>query len=839
MRRTVSALLFFIAVTAYTQTNITGIVIDQSSNTPLPFALIITSSGDKIIGDSEGKFNWNTDVIPEFFNIHYPHYESIKVPVVKTQFHFEFRLEKTPPTRHPSNPENDTLASHLIEKAIKQKVKNDPEKGLRSFEFDSYSKIIITADKDSIVGKPDSIFIRKKGKFVLKTIDTTSLFLKKQLANSHLFISEKISEIRFKYPGRRQEYILGSHISGFEKPVNELLTLSLQSFSLYKDTFTLVGEDFKAPLAHNALKHYDYKVLDTVKNSGRLLYILFFYPKKTTGPEEISGLIYLDKENLAIQKGVIQLKKGIIVNAVQNFKFFKDEKCWFPVEKNITIRKKPNSSKISLFGNTINIDKKNKYLNDSISLSSHQQKISDYVVLNAKEQYFNIKLNTGTSYPAQGIDIVLDKNIAERDEFFWNKYRQQPFSEKDRETYRFLDSLSTSKKVETKVSLLRKLTQGYLGTRYVDFDLRYLIKYNNFEGFKPGVGAITNDRFSKKLKLSAYGLYGFKDKDFKYGLGIETKLNRYTDTWVGFMFTDDLTETGSEPFITDGRAFYVFEPRLFNITLFHKNKTLSPFIKHDITPALTAKLQVNKSDIAPTFDYEFLNDGNLFTNYKIASVQLALQWTPLNTFLLDNSAKKIIKKKYPQFTLQFTKGLQNFLDADFDFSKLNFRGIYEFNNHNGDNTSFLLKAGLAWGDLPLTELYHVSPNNPDNTSIMRRFSVADSNSFETMFFNEFFSDRFVSFQVRHKFMRFMVSNKFKPQLVLVSRLAFGSVSNKAKHLNFGFNTLEKGFYESGLELNHLFKGFGISTFYRYGPYALEGFDQNLSLKFTFNFSLGF
>ncbi|WP_340200472.1 DUF5686 family protein [Ascidiimonas sp. W6] len=840
MCKTFIAFLLLLSTSTYAQTSIQGKVKDANTKTPIPFATILLSSNSSTITHANGSFQMVLEKPSNFFTVKYAGYNSIKIPILKNQNYYTIELKPKKENLGSNLIDNTSdFAKDLIQKTIALKKKNDPLFALRSFRYKMYNKLHITANPDSIVSAPDSIFIRKKGKWKLERIDSSNIILKKQLRKSHLYLSEKVSEVRFNKSKGFQEYVTASRMSGFEKPVNELFTLQLQSFSIYANTYTIMGNDYKAPLAKNALKTYNYKILDTVKNNSREAYIIYFSPKKKKVKKAIQGLIYLDKASLAVQKGVIEINSTIDVSAIENFRYIEEEKIWFPIEKEIKVQKGPNSDQISLFGNTINLEKRNKSMNDSISLSTNEKKVSDYAQLISKENYFDLTLNPKMNFRGKGIDIVLDDQITSRSEEFWNLYRQDSITKRDRETYVFLDSLSKSRKVENKLSLIRKLTQGYLGTKFIDFDLRYLIKYNNYEGFKPGVGAITNNNFSKKFRLSAYGLYGFKDKDFKYGLGAEVRLDRFSDTWAGFMFTDDLTETGSEGFITDGRAFYVFEPRLFNITLFHKNKTLSPFIKHDITSALTAKIQVNKSDIAPTFDYLFFNRGQLFNNYKIASLQMALHWTPANKFIVSDAGKKIFKKSYPQFTVQFTKGFQNFLDADFSFSKLNFRGIYEFSPLNGTSTSFLFRAGIAWGDLPITELYHVSPNNPDDSAILRRFAVADSNSFETMFFNEFFSDKYLSFQVRHKLKRFHISNKFKPQLVMVSRFAIGDASSQDKHLNFNFNTLEQGYYESGFEVNQLFKGFGISTFYRYGPYGLKGFDQNFSFKFTFNFSLGF
>ena len=51
--------------------------------------------------------------------------------------------------------------------------------------------------------------------------------------------------------------------------------------------------------------------------------------------------------------------------------------------------------------------------------------------------------------------------------------------------------------------------------------------------------------------------------------------------------------------------------------------------------------------------------------------------------------------------------------------------------------------------------------------------------------------------------------------------------------------LEKGYFESGLELNKIYKGLGIAGFFRYGPNRLPEFEDNLALRISYNLDLGF
>jgi hypothetical protein len=120
---------------------------------------------------------------------------------------------------------------------------------------------------------------------------------------------------------------------------------------------------------------------------------------------------------------------------------------------------------------------------------------------------------------------------------------------------------------------------------------------------------------------------------------------------------------------------------------------------------------------------------------------------------------------------------------------------------------------------------------------MQRFSVAGLNSFETMYFNEFFSDKFSTLQLKHYLPPFKISERFKPQLVLISRYAVGNMNNIDRHQGIQFNTLEKFYSESGFEINKLLFGFGLSFAYRYGSYHLPNLEDNIAFKFTFNISI--
>ena len=411
-----------------------------------------------------------------------------------------------------------------------------------------------------------------------------------------------------------------------------------------------------------------------------------------------------------------------------------------------------------------------------------------------------------------------------------NSYAQEPNTKQKDSTEKAQDSIK-------KIEFLKQVGNGFLPFNYFNADLRYLIKFNQYEGFRTGLGGVTNTRFSQRYRLNGYIVYGFKDKRVKFSSGGGFRINKEHNTWVNLTYTDDLMETGSSTFLTDKRFFTFFEPRLLNINLFHRHITKSIAVEHKFTDQLLSEMQFATSKVNPTYLYNFNLDGKNYSNFDISTARVSLQWSPFDKPEVLDDKNKTIKDGYPKFTLQLTQGFKSVFGSDFNFSKLDFRTIHQFNHKNDAKTNITLVAGIAGGETPLTHLYHAYPNNITKQTILQRFSVAGLNSFETMYFNEFFSDKFSTLQLKHYFRPFKISEWFKPQLVLISRYAIGAMKSIDRHQGINFNTLENLYSESGFEINKLLFGFGLSFAYRYGAYHLPEIEDNIAFKFTFNISL--
>lgn len=378
---------------------------------------------------------------------------------------------------------------------------------------------------------------------------------------------------------------------------------------------------------------------------------------------------------------------------------------------------------------------------------------------------------------------------------------------------------------------------GFYPIGFFDVDLRYFIKYNNYEGFRLGVGGITNERLFSNFKIGGYIARGFKDQEWKYRLGGNLRLAPKTSTWLTLYYTKDISEIGAFKYLTDARVYSVFEPRLINITQFYKYRSWHSSLQHEFNPKFLSEVKLSHSNVEQIEDYQFVNDGVTYDSYKLAEATVSVRVSPKTNFITLDDGRIEYYDGLPKISAQITQGIAGIADSDFDYTKVGLKLDYYIKRTDLSSTNFVLEGAMAFGDVPLTHLFHAYPNSPTKDEILQRFSVAGISSFETMYFGEFFSSELVTLQVKHSLRRFKISEKFKPELVLITKHALGDLDDINRHQGIGFNTLREVYSESGLELNRILFGFGLSFAYRYGFYHLPDFEDNISFKFTFNLKL--
>lgn len=808
------------------QKTMQGQVIDYDTTIPIAFAMV-SYQNQTVYTNWEGRFSLVIDEETKPIQVSYKgyhdknHYLSVGAP---------FILIKMVSDQSQKSAEiyTDNETNAILKKVIENRAKNQPEKVLQTYEYKNYETLLVTANPDSISTKIDTIYKPRwfgKPKMVL---DSSNYKFKKLVEKQHLYQTEKVNLIQFNNYGTK-ETVLASRMAGFKKPLYEYLGLNLISYSLYDRYLDILEVTVQNPISSYGRKMFVFKMVDTLTIQGRTVYRIYFQPKKLNS-NKLRGLLYIDAENFAIAKAFFRVYGMVNINATYTFNWLPKHNIWFPEKRKLLVVKGDNSEDLKLFGGTIMFNS---------SIEGLEQNASDRMYLKLESKPFDVKINQNVVTRQPAIRIDVPESSMSKPDGYWRNMQRDTLDRRKMPTYINIDSLATAEKIEHKIFLGRKIFNGYLPLGKFDLDLRSILKYNNYEGFRLGFGGTTNTRFSEKYKIGAYVAYGLKDEAFKYHIAPSLLLDAETNSWASLSYTDDVAEIGQIQFATESRRFRIYDPRPINISTFYNHKTASAYWESKYIPKTDLYAGISRSAIAPRFEYQYQQGDRLLSEYTLTTLQMAVQWNPFSSYMQTSTGRLEINKRYPKFTLQLTQAFDQLLGADFQFSKIDFRINHEIKYLSGQETGFIIQSGLVFGEAPLTHLYSIAPNNLNRDALLKRITIAGKNSFETMFFNEFFSSRYISFQARHTFNKVKIAYRIKPEISVVTRMAFGTMENKERHLGFTYKTLEEGYFESGVEVNQLFKGFGITFFTRYGPYGLAKFEDNLSLKVSYNLDLGF
>ncbi len=809
------------------QTKIKGQIIDFDSKVPIAFATI-TYNNTKFNADWEGKFSVNVNDFKVPIKVNFKgYYEKITYPEPKVVNITIKLVNDLNEKKAEIYTENDV--NNIIKKVIENRKSNDPEKVFSSFQYKNYEYLQVTANPDSVSSKIDTVYKKRFLRKDLVKLDSSNYKFKKIVEKQHLYQTEKVNLIQ--HIGKEnKETLIANRMAGFEKPLYEFLGLKLVSYSVYENPFEILENPIQNPISNYGRKLYSYKLIDTVSIQGRKAFRIFFQPKNLNS-NRIRGLLYIDTESYAISKAYYRIYGIVNINATYTFKYLKEHNVWFPEKRKFIVKKGNNHNDLNILGETIKFT--------SSLEESESKNATDQAYLLLESTPFDIEINKPFEIKKPKVEIEIPESSLKFPKEYWAQYTKDTLDKRKLRTYVTIDSLSVAEKIENRYILGKKIINSYFPVSIIDIDLRSIIKYNNFEGFRFGFGAITNTKLSENYKVAFYGAYGLKDEEFKFGITPSYLVDKSSETWVSASYSEDIYEIAQTNFVTDSRRFKIYDPRPINISTFYNNKMSSAFIESKFLPKTSSYFGISHNQIQPLFDYTFINDGKTYTNYTITALQLAVQWNPFSNYMQTPVGKIEYEKRHPKFSIQYTQTVPNLLENNFVFSKLDFKTYYELPFLSGQKSSILLQTGIAFGNVPITHLYSIVPNNLNRDAILQRITFAGKNSFETMYFNEFFSNQYASLQLKHTFNKVRLGYKINPEFTIVTRMAVGSNNKNNQHVGIGYKTLEDGFFESGVECNKIFKGFGLVAFYRYGPNQLPNFDDNIAIKVSYYLDLGF
>ncbi len=708
-------------------------------------------------------------------------------------------------------------ANRIIRLVVANRDKNNPEK-LSTFQCKTYNKIAI----ESIVN--DSAYQkfiagRDTSRKVNQNIKQNFKKSKSQNDDHHTMLMETVTERSFRFPNDNFERVILNRVSGFPNAGIVALANMVQPFSFYGDFLTVIDKNYTNPISVGSPNLYFFNIEDTLYQGIDTVFILSFHPKKGRVFEGLTGILHINSLNWAVQnvKAKPATPSVSSIKIEQQYRYDTLAAQWFPEQLNFELEfpKYPMP-----------------FIGSRIVGRSYISEVSINPPLRQKD--FNPEA-----------PIIIEKTAHNQSDSAWQLFRTvSPLSTREQRTYEWIDSISKKKHLGFWGKALNVLASGKMPLKNSDvsLDLTRIIKTNNYEGTRLGLG-FTNApaaAFSrpKFWESSVYAGYGLRDSAWKYGGSVKFRLAQGWQTAVQLSYVHDIREPGAiselDPTGFVSRSLYS--------NRFDSNNEFSASFQSRLGKRLFFKMVGIEQFLKPNYAYSFeINRGEAVTDFHFTEFSASLKYVfdEQNHPFLGETINE--KNKLPVVEVGFTHGFNGLLRGGYVYDK------WLFALHQ---TTFIRRLGrLTWrveggavkGNVPMAKLFTLNQSGGKGL-----FLFYVPNTFQT--FRDsvtWLSDRFLNAYFAQSIGNVLYRSKYSsPQLTLAQNMAIGQLSNPEAHRGITFTTPTKPILESGVILDNLLLvnylnaaklGFGASVFYRWGTDKSDW--RNFNPKISFKFSL--
>ena len=695
-------------------------------------------------------------------------------------------------------------AHRIIQKVIDNRKINSPE-GNFNFTYDSYNKLVFTMLIDSA-----KVYTKEN----IQEMDSTDLAFLDQMASMHLFMMESVTERKYLLPDRSSENIKASRVSGLDNPDFPLLASQLQSFNFYKPEVQLLGDNFYSPIAPNGIQKYVFTMLDTAYQAMDTIFIVGFQPRKGKNVKSLKGRLYIHTDGYALQNVLAEPNddiEGFDIEIKQMYE--KIEGYWFPKQLNSLI--------------------------DVQGMESSVQADAMKFVGIGRTYISNVVINPDLKKKDIGyLSVNMLDGAGQQPDSLWDQYRKEKFSAKDSTTYVVIDSISKEFNFDLKYQVVKSLIAGKVPVGRFNIDLGRLMVFNDYEGFRLGLGLETNDKISKKMQLAGYGAYGFKDRDWKYGGALTYWINKQAESKIRLEGSIDVVERGGYRELS---KLALLEPSgLYRLFVNQMDQRAQARLSwgSKLPGWLQLELGASLNQWKSTDDYawieEFGKDIALRSNVtEEATFDARLRWSFKEKVMQTPSQRMILSSPYPVFELAYEHSLSD-VWGTLDYSRLHGSVSYKYRIASVGTIRAKVVGGMMFGDAPIWRQFNVRGVGVDG-------GVSTRNALETLPAQSVFASDFVGVYFRHSFKDLLFSTKkFKPGINLVHNSVWSRAPN-GHHELISMEDLENGYLETGLEITNLLKlntsAFGVGVFANYNDG--DGVGMKDDVYFKFNSSIAF
>ncbi|SEF53821.1 hypothetical protein SAMN05421847_0260 [Halpernia humi] len=708
---------------------------------------------------------------------------------------------------------SDPRALKILDEVNARYKQNSPE-SLDSYSYRSYDKISLDIDKDSLSTYRN--FVTKRSDS-LKNLPENNLSKKKKkdsldnsqfvnlIKDSKFFLWERVQEHLYSQKYGEKINVLDNRVSGLNDPIYELMTLRSNRLKIPKE------------IRKENRDLYRFFLTDSIEIDGRENYVIRFRQinfKEAKMKRKYNGYLYVDKASYALKK--IESNSKIKSDGSITSTWIPFDNKWFLKKESLKLK----AGNIAF--------KENSEKNES---DKKEKKFGNYIYVNS--DYFDFK--TPIEVKAKeftGYTMAVEK----ADGTSLSKYRTEPLTKREKETYVKIDSVGKKYNIDQKVGVFTNLLKGKLRLGKIDIDAAKVIGYNQYEGLRLGLGVKLNEKFNPYISPDGYAAFGFKDQTWKYGLGVDIKTTLKKNSFFRAEYHNDVQNAGKF-----NENQWNFKMKLMNAGVNLHNDNYYHFegfkvaYENDISNGITLNVSAKKDKEEAKFPYSFRNLGNKFDNF---STMITLKFSTNSKNIMTPSGKYTYEQNYPELYLNYEQSFKTF-GGDLQYSRFDALFIDTFKSNLGV-TGVRLFGGMSSSDAPIWHQFQMNGLGPKEiTGLFSHFNLTSYLGFATMEGGKYYSNKFLGYYFTHRIPWYFKSfGKNISSFDVVYRGTIGNMNNPEYH-QFNFKPLDHLYQEVGLEWNNFFATqFNLGLFYRIGYYQTSVFNENFAIQLKLK-ALGF
>ena len=778
-------------------TKVSGRIYDANTKEPLPFVNIIlkgTKAG--ATSDFEGNYSITTNESPDSVAATYIGYLKVAKPVKKgltqvinLQLQPNTIMLKTVEIRPGENP-----AHRILKKIIKNKDANDRAK-LDAYQYEVYNKVEFDLNNISKEYKKKILF--KPVGFIFDNIDSSIV---KEKPSLPIFMTESLSDYYYKKsPKFKKEIIKASKVAGVQNPsVAQFMGDMYQQVNVYDNSILVFGKNFISPISDNGLLFYKYYLIDSMYIGNNRCYQIQFKPKRK---QELTfeGNMWIADTSFAVKRlemsiaGDANINFVNMLNVIQEYQ--QEEKGWLMSKEKLVIDFSMREKKMGIYGR-----KTSSYKN--------------IVVNKPREDDFYSKTD----------NLIVSEGAEHKTDDYWQSVRHDTLSKNEQKIYKLVDTIQGLRVYRTWTDIIKLFVTGYRVIGPIEFGPYYnTLSFNKIEGTRLRLGGRTGDRFSTSKEISGYLAYGTLDERFKYSIGGKAFLSKKPRQLAGLYFKNDVEIFGQSQNAFTNDNILASLLRRSPLSKLTDLKQIQSYYEREWFNGFTSKITFINRKMTPlgSLQYEYLkNDGTIGIQNNIitSEIRLLTRLAYDERYLAGESGftRVSLGTKYPVIQVQYTFGVKNIFNSDYDYHKVNFSLSDRIRINPIGYFDYLFEYSKVFGAVPYPLLELHGGNETD---------VYDPFAFNMMNYYEFASDEYFTAQASHHFDGLFLNKiplirKLKWREVITGKALFGRVHNDNKAILIFPQTLSEldsgggPYYEAGAGIENIFKIFRIDALWR-------------------------